>query len=177
MSKYRVLFAAVCAFVFGAASVAYARPVGTLACTSSAGMVKFNVSYFNFGVTNTLNIGSQSGGAGAGKVTFQPLEVHAALSTFASLMDAAATGQAFQSCTLSTTFGDGSQAEFEFKLVAISSLSASASMPARSGDAARYTDVNLVYGAVQVKSSGSADDGGTGSVQQGGWNQVTNQNQ
>ena len=175
MKNHRLLFAVVCALAFGAASVVYARPVGTLACTSSNGQVKFNVSYFTFGVATPTNIGSGSSGAGAGKVTFEPLEVHAALSTFASLVDAASTGVAFQSCTLSTTFGDGSQAEFEFRPVVISSLTASANMPGHNGEPARYTDVNLVYGAVQVKSSGSGDDGGTSGSS--GWNQVTNQNQ
>jgi type VI secretion system secreted protein Hcp len=31
----------------------------------------FEIDSFNFGVENTLNIGSKSGGAGAGKVTFK----------------------------------------------------------------------------------------------------------
>ena len=168
---------AVCALALGS-SVAYARPVGTLTCSSSsAGQLKFNVSYFNFGVQNALDIGSQSGGAGAGKVTFSPLEVHASLSTFASLMTPASEGTPFQSCLLSTTLGDGSRTEFEFKLVAIKSLNAVASMAAQGNDAARYTDVNFIYGAIEVRSTGSADDGGTSTTTSGGWNQVTNQNQ
>jgi len=170
------LSVAVCALGLSA-SAAYARPVGTLTCTSSsAGQLKFNVSYFNFGLQNTLNIGSQSSGAGAGKVTFQPLEVHASLSTFSSLMTQAANGTALQSCLLNTTLSDGSQAEFDFKLVVIASLNAVASMPAQSNEPARYTDVNFEYGAIEVRSSGSADDGGTG-PSQSGWNVVTNQNQ
>lgn len=167
---------AVCALALSA-SAAYARPVGTLTCTGSSGQLRFNVSYFNFGLQNALNIGSQSSGAGAGKVTFQPLEVHASLSTFSSLMSQAANGTPLQSCVLNTTVSDGSQAEFEFKLVVIASLNAVASMPAQSNEPARYTDVNFEYGAIEVRSSGSSDDGGTGSSTSSGWNQVTNQNQ
>jgi len=167
----------VCALAIASAS-AYARPVGTLTCnSSSSGQLKFNVSFFNFGVQNTLDIGSQSSGAGAGKVTFQPLEVHASLSTFASLISPAANGSAFQTCLLNTTLSDGSQTEFEFKLVAIKSLNAVASMPAQANEPARYTDVNFEYGAIEVRSAGSGDDGGTGTTTTGGWNQVTNQNQ
>jgi len=176
MNRLGILVAAACGLALSASS-AYARPVGTMLCTGSSGQLRFNVSYFNFGFQNTLNTGSQSSGAGAGKVTFQPLEVHASLSTFSSLMAQAANGTALQSCLLDTTLGDGSQAEFEFKLVAIASLSAVASMPAQANEPARYTDVNFEYGAVEVRSSGSADDGGTGAPTSGGWNQVTNQNQ
>lgn len=153
MKISRGIFVALCVLAVFAASVAHAKPVGTLACTSSTGQVKFNVSYFTFGLETPLNIGSQSSGAGAGKVTFQAFEVHAALSTFSSLIEAASSGTAFQTCMLRTTFGDGSQADFEFKLIAISSLTAAASMPAQPGEPARYTDVKFEYGAVEVKST------------------------
>lgn len=176
MKRLGTLAVAVCAVAL-ASSSAYARPVGTLTCTGSSGQVKFNVSYFNFGLQNALDIGSQSSGAGAGKVTFQPLEVHASLSTFSDLVGPAASGTAFQSCLLNTSLNDGSRAEFEFKLVVIASLNAVASMPAQNNEPARYTDVNFRYGAVEVKSAGGADDGGTGTATTGGWNQVTNQNQ
>ena len=176
MKHFKHCLVALCLFVVIGATAAYARPVGTLECTSSNGQVKFNISYFTFGLANTLNIGSQSSGAGAGKVTFQPLDVHASLSTFASLADIASAGGYFQSCALTTTFRDGSATEFDFKLVAIQSLSASASMPGHFGEASRYTDVNLIFGAVQVKTNSSQDDGGT-EPDPAGWNRVQNQNQ
>ncbi len=167
---FRLLILVLCA-----STAAYARPVGTLQCSSSNGQVKFNISYFTFGLANATNLGSQSSGAGAGKVTFQPLEVHAALTTFASLADTASQGVPFQSCILSTTFRDGSEAQFEFKLVVISSLAASASMADHNGEAARYTDINFEYGAVEVKTSSNLDDGGTTPESPGsGWNRVSN---
>ncbi len=156
-------------------SLALAKPVGTLSCTGSNSQVKFNVSYFDFGLTSPSDGGSQSGGAGAGKVTFKPLEVHAALSTFASLTEAAASGTAFQSCILTTSFNDGSQTQFEFRLAVISSLTAISSMPAQENEPARYTDVQFQYGAIEVKTNSGLDDGGTTPLPSG-WNPGKNRN-
>jgi len=173
LKRLGILVFGISALALCCPSIALARPVGTLSCTGSTSQVKFNVSYFDFGLTNPADSGSQSSGAGAGKVTFKPLEVHAALSTFASLAEAAANGTAFQSCTLTTTFNDGSQTEFEFRLLLISSLTAEASMPAQANEPARFTDVQFQYGAVEVKTTGGSDDGGTGPAS--GWNVITNQ--
>ncbi len=87
------------------------------------------------------------------------------------------TGLFFQRRAIDTTLSDGSQSEFEFELVAIKSLNVVASMPAQANEPARCTDVSFEYGAIEVRSPGSADDGGTGTTTTGGWNQVTNQNQ
>jgi hypothetical protein len=154
-------------------SIASAKPVGTISCTGATTQVKFNVSLFDFGVANATSIGSGSSGAGAGKVTFKPLELHAALSTFASLVDAAANGVEFRSCTLSTTLNDGAQAEFEFRTLRITSLTAEASMPAQANEPARFTDVQFEYAAVEVKTAGGSDDGG--STVSTGWNVGANQ--
>lgn len=154
------------------AQAANAAPVGSLTCATSTQEIKFNVSYFTFGVAQTLNIGSQSGGAGAGKVTFSPLEVHAALSTFASLIDTAANGVALQTCTLTTKLSDGTTDSFEFKLVAIKGLTVVAEKTGTTDIPAQYTDVQFEYGSVEVKTSGGTDDGGT--TPPGGWNQITN---
>ncbi len=155
--------------------MAYAKPVGSLSCTGSSSSVQFNVSYFTFGLTQALNIGSQSGGAGAGKVTAQPLEVHAALTAFQPLVLPTAQGEPFQSCVLTVSDRDGSTTEFDFTLVAIQSLTVAASSSAENGNPARYTDIQFEYGAVKVKSSGGADDGGTGGTPPAGWNITTNQ--
>jgi hypothetical protein len=171
MKSRGAFLAGVCALVVSATSFAHAKPVGTLSCSGSAGSVKFNVSFFTFGLDQSQNIGSQSGGAGAGKVQFQPLEVHAALSTFATL--APALNKPFESCKLTAKENDGSQTEFEFKLVAITALTAAASQAPQDGDPARFTDVQLEYGAVEVKSAGGSDDGGT---TPGGWNRINNNN-
>jgi len=72
---------AFCRDIVFANSAAYAAPVAQMSCTSSASNITFNVSYFDLGVTETVNIGSASGGAGAGKATFQPLVVNTSFCT------------------------------------------------------------------------------------------------
>jgi len=175
LKKHGLLALGIGAFALFCSSIASAKSVGTLSCTGSTSQIKFNVSFFDFGISAATDIGSQSGGAGAGKVTFKPLEVHAALSTFASLAEAAASGTAFQSCTLTTAFNDGSQTQFEFRPIVISSLTAVASMPAQEDEPARYTDVQFEYGAIQVKTNSGLDDGGT-TPAPAGWNRLHNEN-
>src|SRR5271165_7623780 len=106
-----------CAVILCAASAAYALPVAQMSCTSSAKTLTFNVSYFDLGVTQTVNIGSASGGAGAGKTTFQPLVVHTSFAPFQSLFAAAEVGSHFDSCTLTTKNSTGAVIEFMLKTV------------------------------------------------------------
>lgn len=167
------LFALLALVVFGAAQSANAVPVGTLTCSTATDQVKFNVSYFTFGLQNPISIGSASSGAGAGKVTFQPLEVHAALSTFESLVSTASDGTHLESCSLVTRLSDGTRATFLFKLLAVQSLTVVASSTGNHSDPAQYTDIQFLYGSVQVTGAGGTDDGGT-TVLPPGWNQITN---
>jgi hypothetical protein len=165
-----------CALALCASPLASAKPVGTLSCTAAkTGQFKFNISAFSFGAEVPVNIGSSGSGAGAGKVTLKPLEVHAALATFGSLLIPATDAEDISTCTLTTSFGDGSQTEFEFKNLVISSITAQASMPAQANEPSRYTDVIFVYESVLVKTTTSADDGG--STPAAGWNVTANQRQ
>ncbi len=154
------------------AHTANAAPVGSLSCTTSNGDIKFNVSFFTFGVAETLNIGSGSSDAGAGKATFQPLEVHAALSTFATLLLPAVQGVAMENCMLTTAMPDGSTTTFEFKPVAIKALTVVAEKTGTTETPAHYTDVQFEYVDVIVKTTGGTDDGGTSPAV--GWNRITN---
>ena len=153
------------------AHAANAAPVGSLSCASNAGDIKFNVSYFTFGVTETA--GSASSGAGAGKATFQPLEVHAALSTFSTLFLPAVQGVAMHNCMLTTAMTDGSTTTFEFKPVSIKMLTVVAERAGTTETPAQYIDVQFEYLDVLVKTTGGADDGGT-SPATSGWNRITN---
>ncbi|HVH50153.1 MAG TPA: hypothetical protein VM781_00690, partial [Candidatus Bathyarchaeia archaeon] len=65
------------------------------------------------------------------------------------------------------------EAIFVFKELAIQALTAVASMAGNRAEPAEYTDVQLVYAAVEVKGAGGTDDGGT-TVLPGGWNQIKN---
>jgi hypothetical protein len=143
------------------AHAANAAPVGSLSCTTNTGDITFKVSFFTFGLTQTLNIGTSSGGTGAGKATFQPLEVHAALSTFATLLVPAVQGVAMQNCMLTTAMSDGSTTTFEFKPVAIKALTVVAEKTGTTETPAQYTDVQFEYLDVLVKTTGGTDDGGT----------------
>ena len=167
------LFGLIALGVLCVAQSANAVPVGTLACSTATEEIKFNVSYFAFGLENPSSIGSSSSGAGAGKVTLQPLDVHAALSTFGSLIQPATNGEHIVSCTLTATLPNGAEAIFVFKELAIQALTAVASMAGNRAEPAEYTDVQLVYAAVEVKGAGGTDDGGT-TVLPGGWNQIKN---
>jgi hypothetical protein len=154
------------------ATIAHAA-VGQLSCTSNTSTITANLSFYDLGLSNTLNIGSQSSGAGAGKVTFNPLEIHTTVINFAQFFQAAQNGAAFSSCTL-TAKTNGEAVEYKLSLVAISSLDAIAASPRTAEDKpASYLDVKLVFGAVEVKTSAGTDDGGSS----GGWNVVKNQNQ
>jgi hypothetical protein len=147
-------FAALCL-----AHAANAAPIGSLSCTTNTGDIKFNVSFFTFGLTQTIN--TTGGGGGAGKATYQPLEVHAALSTFATLLVPAVQGVAMQNCMLTTILTDGTTATFEFKPVLIKVLTVVAEKTGTTETPAQYTDVQFAYGAVEVKTTGGTDDGGT----------------
>jgi hypothetical protein len=154
-------------------AAAHAAAVGQLSCTSNTATITANLSFYDLGLANTLNIGSQSSGAGAGKVTFNPLEIHTAVINFAQFFQAEQNGAAFSSCTLSAKT-NGEAVEYKFSLVAISSLDAIAQSPRTAEDKpASYLDVKLAFGAVEVKTSAGTDDGGSS----GGWNRVKNQNQ
>jgi type VI protein secretion system component Hcp len=152
------------------ASVAHAAVVGQLACASNTANITANISFYDLGLSNTLNIGSQSSGAGAGKVTFNPLEIHTAVVNFSQFFQHLASGGTFSSCTL-VTRTNGETVEYTFTLVGITSLDAIARSPHTEGDMpASYLDVKLNFGSVQVKTATGGDNGGL----EGGWNVVKN---
>jgi hypothetical protein len=142
------------------AHTANAAPIGSLSCTTRNGDFAFNVSYFAFGLTQTRNISTSTGG-GAGKATSQPLEVHAALSTFATLLSPAVDGIEIRNCTLTTSMSDGTSTVFEFTPLVIKLLTVVAEKTGARSSQSQYTDVQFEYLTVSVKSAGGADDGGT----------------
>jgi uncharacterized protein YdbL (DUF1318 family) len=142
-----------------------AKVVGTVTLTPNGGdsPVSFDIYDFSSTFQQTLNIGSQSGGAGAGKVTFQPL-------TMTKLPDAAspqlfswlASGTTLQSAKIQLYGKDGSVAEtFDCNLVALSSLTT-----ANTGAA---TDSLFEQLSIEVGSVTESVGSSTGS-----WNRVTN---
>jgi hypothetical protein len=145
-----------------------AKVVGTVTLTPDGGdsPVSFDIYDFSSTFQQTVNIGSQTGGAGAGKVTFQPF-------TMTKLPDASspqlftwlAGGTALQSAKIQLYGKDGSVAEtFDCKLVALSSLTTTNTGAATDS---LFERLSIEVGAV-TEGVGSST---------GGWNIVTNTSQ
>lgn len=163
--KGLILTAAMLAFA-GTALGAPPTAFGTLTCmttpdaTGTANSLTTQVSWYSVGLQNTVSIGSQSGGAGAGKVTFSPADLHISLSKFTEFLPIAQTGRALQQCTLVSTAGNGVTATYTFQLVAVASVTAVAGA-GNGPNSVAYTDLQLEYGALTVMMTNAVDDGGT----------------
>ncbi len=150
--------------------------IAKLSCSGATSDLAVNISYYNIGLTNTLNIGSQSSGAGAGKVTFMPGVLHASLSNFDTFAKLASAGTSLGTCTLRATTRTGSTLELELTPVVVKSVYAVVGEgdPGTNARETAYTELDIEYGALRVKTSTGSDNGGTGSPTSGGWNRVTN---
>ena len=148
-------------------------PVGESQVSGSQNQ-EFNLTSFDLGVANTLNIGSATSGAGAGKVTFQPFTVTKTVDKYSSdlFLDLAA-GKRVTSAEIIVRRADATGtatpvAQYLMKDVLITSLHVS-------GTAKQTTEtLQGEYGAIQFVFYGQATNGTTKPVSQGGWSQVTN---
>jgi type VI protein secretion system component Hcp len=148
-------------------------PVGESQVSGSQNQ-EFNLTSFDLGVANTLNIGSATSGAGAGKVTFQPFTVTKTVDKYSSdlFLDLAA-GTRVTSAEIIVRKADASGtatpvAQYLMKDVLITSLHVS-------GTPKQTTEtLQGEYGAIQFVFYGQKTDGTTGPVSTGGWNQVKN---
>jgi len=144
----------------------------------------FEVEDFSFDIEQTLNIGSQSKGAGAGKVTFNPFSITRKIDKASPIFfQMACSGTPFQWVVLalrkssgapggSTTGTDAPSGSiylrFDFLLVAVKTISWSYD------DESPKEEVTFEYGALQVRYSIQGADGIMASPIPGGWNRVTN---
>src|SRR5262249_53028802 len=85
------------------------------------------IDRFDFDIEQKLSIGSQTAGAGAGKVTFGAFSVRKQPDSSSPLLfQACAAGTAWEKCTLALNKAGGESAvnylKFEFQLVALSSV-------------------------------------------------------
>jgi type VI secretion system secreted protein Hcp len=135
----------------------------------------FEVEDYNFDIEQVLNIGSQSAGAGAGKVTFNPFsitrKVDCASPTFFQM---ACSGKSFQTVGLGIRKAAGNEASgvmnlaFTFKLVAVKTVSW-----AHDDEAPKET-VTFEYGALDIQYAQQKPDGTLLAAIFGGWNRVKN---
>jgi type VI secretion system secreted protein Hcp len=145
----------------------------------TAGYV-FEVEDWNFDVEQTLNIGSQGGGAGAGKIDFNPFSITRKIDKLSpTFFEYACSGTAFAMVTLalrkSSGVGGGAgqtsgviYLRFDFKLVAVKTISWS------HDDQSPKEEVSFEYGGLQIRYTPQLSSGDMGTVIPAGWNRVKN---
>jgi hypothetical protein len=125
--------------------------------------VTANASAFDISLVNTETSGSQSSGAGAGKVTFQTAQLTVGLSNFRELSLRVADGGTFQTCTLSAKLDNGNSIQYIFRSVIFTSVAAVASSAVnQSQPDVAYATLTLSHGGLFIRRSTGSDDGGTG---------------
>ncbi len=145
----------------------------------TAGKV-FEVEEYNFDIEQTLNIGSQSSGAGAGKVTFNPFSITRSIDIASPILyQMACSGTAFETVTLALrkSMGAGGGGEetsggiflrFDFKLVAVKTISWA------HDETSPKETVSFEYGGLQMRYMRQKAEGSFDTVIAGGWNRVKN---
>lgn len=147
---------------------------------AKAGQV-FEIEDYSFDIEQTLNIGSQSMGTGAGKVTFNPFSITRKIDKCSpTFFQMACSGTPFQLVTLALRKSSGAGAagagntagviylRFDFKLVAVKTVSWSYD------DEAPKETVTFEYGGLMVNYSQQNPAGDMMTPVAGGWNRVRN---
>jgi type VI secretion system secreted protein Hcp len=135
----------------------------------------FEVEDYSFDIEQTLNIGSQSSGTGAGKVTFNAFSITRKIDCASpKFFQMACSGKAFQTVGLGMRKSAGNDASgvmflvFTFKLVAVKTVSW-----AHDDESPKET-VTFEYGGLNVQYSQQRADGSLMPPTAGGWNRVKN---
>jgi len=134
----------------------------------------FEIEDYGFDVMQTLNIGSQSTGAGAGKVTFNPFSITRKIDRASpKLFEMCCSGAPFANVALLLRKGSGAGgaltiARFDFKLVAVKT------MAWKQGTKVPTESVTFEYGGMQVRYAAQNPDGSLTSPVIAGWNRVRN---
>jgi type VI secretion system Hcp family effector len=143
--------------------------------TNPPGSCIFEVTDYSFDIEQILSIGSQSRGAGAGKVSFNPFQITRSIDKSSPvLFQNACSGKAFQTVGLGLRKGVGDDTtgqfflSFLFKLVAVKTISW-----AHDEEAPKET-VAFEYGGLQVRYGVQNPNGQITTVVAGGWNRVKN---
>ena len=136
----------------------------------------FEIQSYSFDIEQTLNIGSQSSGAGAGKITFNPFSITRAIDKSSpTLFQMACSGTSFQFVTLILRKAAGGPTggavymRYTFKLVAVKTISTSLS-----GGDTPLENVTFEYGGLTVEYWPQNATGTLGTLVAGGWNRVMN---
>jgi type VI secretion system secreted protein Hcp len=152
--------------------------IGIPESTSDPRSKGIRVLSFSMGVENKVNIGSSSGGAGAGKATFHELIFTKAIDTTSpALLYALTTGAHYDTVTFEfhntaagQTKGPGLVYSLACKMAVISKIEQSVSQ----GDEMLTETVILQYGAIQIKTRTQNKDGTFGKEIMAQWSKVKN---
>ncbi len=135
----------------------------------------FEIEDFSFDIEQTLNIGSQSTGAGAGKVTFNPFSITRKIDKSSpTLFSMACSGTPFEEVVLGLRKSSGGTTTgrvylvFRFKLVAVKTISWAYD------DESPKETVTFEYGGLQIHYSQQEASGKMKAQISGGWNRVRN---
>jgi type VI secretion system secreted protein Hcp len=135
----------------------------------------FEIQDYSFDIEQILNIGSQSRGAGAGKITFNPFSITRAIDKASPvLFTMACSGTAFQSVGLGFRKGSGGTSagsfflSFTFKLVAVKTISWS------HDDESPKETTTFGYGGLQIWYGIQNPNGSISPTNLQGWNAVKN---
>jgi type VI secretion system secreted protein Hcp len=136
----------------------------------------FEIEDYNFDIEQTLNIGSQSSGAGAGKVTFNPFSITRKIDCSSpTFFKMACAGTSFDTVALGLRKSAGGNTSgiiylvYTFKLVAVKTVGW-----AHDDESPKET-VSFEYGGFIIQYSQQKPDGKpAGAFDKGGWNRVKN---
>ena len=134
----------------------------------------FAIDSWSTDVEQTLNIGSQSTGAGAGKIVFNPFSITRKIDALSpTLFHNAAAGVAFETVDLieHRAGKDGDRAAFvawQFKLVAVKTVAWA------SGDDRPSETVSFEYGGLTIRYVPQSATGQLQPPVQTGWDRVRN---
>ena len=135
----------------------------------------FEVETFNFDIEQTLNIGSQSRGAGAGKVTFNAFNITRKIDISSPIIyQMACSGTPFQLVSLGFRKSGGADVSgfmnlrFDFKLVAVKTISW------EHDDESPKETMAFEYGGLIMRYCQQKADGTLLGAVAGGWNRVKN---
>jgi len=135
----------------------------------------FEIEDYSFDIEQVLNIGSQSSGAGAGKVTFNPFSITRKIDCASpQFFQMACSGTPFHTVGLGLRKSAGGDVSgllflmFTFKLVAVKTISW-----AHDDESPKET-VTFEYGGLNIQYTQQLPSGQMAPVDPGGWNRVKN---
>lgn len=135
----------------------------------------FEVTSPEFGIEQTLNIGSSTKGIGAGKVTFNEFSITKKVETSSPLFfQMAASGTPFQAVYLGIRKASGGTTAAEFFLMFTFSLVGIKGINFSNADDGPEETFTFNYGAICMQYKIQQQDGTAGKETVGGWNQVVN---